>query len=124
MEDADHLRRFHPHDSARHHGGGSRQPQRLADQAAFPEKVSLAEKGDDGFLPLFGVDGDLDLALRNIKYRVRGVPRLENDLSNLVFGKRSTTIYGAELPTGVADPPWTKLWDSRGFFGPCGTCFV
>jgi hypothetical protein len=47
-----------------------RQAFRLSDQASFANKFVWPQERDDGFLALFGYDGDFDLALPDIENRI------------------------------------------------------
>jgi hypothetical protein len=60
-------------------------------------KLILAEDGDDRFLAAFGSDRDLDLALLNVKNRIRDGSLREDFLVLAVLGNRSSfTNIGEE----------------------------
>ena len=61
-ENADDSRLLQPHDLAIRHCRGCRYPQRLSDQASLAAKFVRSEKRNNGFLPMLGNDGDLDLS--------------------------------------------------------------
>ena len=79
MEHADDRRFVEPHDGAFCHCRGCRQAQWLARQTALANEIPLPMDCDNGFLPPFGDNADLDLALLNVKDRIRRVP-LQEDL--------------------------------------------
>jgi hypothetical protein len=47
--------------------------ERVAIQARFTEKLTRSEDCNDGFLALLGNDSELDLALLDVKNRVRNL---------------------------------------------------
>jgi hypothetical protein len=96
MEDSNHFGLAHPHDLAIDHCPGRRQPQRLANQAAFAEELIRTEDGDDGFLALLGLDHELDPAFMDVEDRVRRTCLREDDGILGIVGDRATVIDGGE----------------------------
>jgi hypothetical protein len=69
----------------------------LSGQASFAAKLILAEDGDDRFLAASGSDRDLDLALLNVKNRIRDGSLREDFLVLPVLGNRASfTNIGEE----------------------------
>ena len=94
MKDANHLRFVEANHRRLGHGSGGREPQGLPNQAAFAEKVPLAQQGDHRFLSLLGGDDDLDSALHDVKDGVRDVSLRENDPLCPIRGHSSPTAHG------------------------------
>src|ERR1700722_1045628 len=63
-------------------------PQRMAIQTALTEKVARFQNTYDCFLAPLGNNGELDLALPNIKNRVRLAALGENNLVFVILGYR------------------------------------
>ena len=57
---------------------------RLTGQTSFAKKLTGPQDCDDSFFALFRYNGDLDLALLNVKDRVGSVPLSEDRLRLLV----------------------------------------
>src|SRR4029077_15621262 len=96
MENADDSRLLQPHDLAIRHCRGCRYPQRLSDQASLAAKLVRSEKRNNGFLPMLGNDGDLDLSFLDVEHRVRRIALPEDRLVLLIFGDGSAPIHGGE----------------------------
>src|SRR4030095_16263049 len=62
--------------------------QRLAIQTSFAKKVTWSQDGNHRFLALLGNDGELDLALLDVKNRVRNLSLRKNNLILPIFGYR------------------------------------
>src|SRR5450432_1386680 len=74
-------------------------PHRMAIEASFAKELTGPEDADDRFLPLLGNDGELDLALLDVKDRVRGVTLRKNDFILLEFGYRFSLAHlGKKFP--------------------------
>ena len=57
----------------------------MAIQTSFAEKVPCSQNGNHRFLASLGDDGELDLALLDVKSRVRSLSLRENELIHPVF---------------------------------------
>jgi len=108
MEHADDRRFVEPHDGAFCHCRGCRQAQWLARQTALANEIPLPMDCDNGFLPLFGDNADLDLALLNVKDRIGGVALGKNDLAFLIDRYRLAVPHFGE----------------KGFRIKCASCLV
>src|SRR6184192_2913585 len=60
----------------------------MAIQTSFAEKVTWSQDCNHRFLALLGNDGELDLALLDVKNRVRDLSLRKNNLILPVFGYR------------------------------------
>jgi hypothetical protein len=67
---------------------------RLRNQAAFAEKVLLAEDADDRFPSLPGGYGDFDLAPHDVEDGVGSVSLREDDVSRPILRHGSAVIHG------------------------------
>src|SRR5229473_5836256 len=75
--------------------------QRMAIQTPFAKKMTGSQDCDDRFLALLGNDRELDLALLDVKNRVRDLSLRKNNLILSIFGYRFSLR-----------PPWREiLWD-------------
>jgi hypothetical protein len=70
------------------------------------QEVSAPMERDDGFLPMLGYDGDLELALPNEEDRIRRVALREDLLILAVLHYGPSTINGVEKDLYVE---WTSL---------------
>jgi hypothetical protein len=91
------------HDGTFRHCRDRRQAQWLARQAAFAEKISLAVKGDDSFLSLFGYDADLDFTLLNVKDGIRRFALPKDLLTLSIVRNGPATVCGGEKRFDVED---------------------
>src|SRR6476659_1745540 len=72
--------------------------QRMAIQTSFAKKVTWSQDCNHRFLALLGNDGELDLALLDVKNRVRDLSLRKNDLILPIFGYRfSLAHFGEKL---------------------------
>ena len=62
-----------PHDLAFRHCRSCRYAPRLAGQATFAAELVRPQNCDDGFLPLLGNNGDLDLAFLDVEDGIRWI---------------------------------------------------
>ena len=86
MDHADNGRLFQSHDNGVRHGRDRRDALRLPGKTSLAEEFVRSKDGDDGFLALLGNDGELHLALLDVKDRIRSVALRKNDLPLAVFG--------------------------------------
>ena len=87
-----------PHDLALRQRRRARDALGLSGQASFAAKFILPENCDHGLLAVFGNDGDLDLALLDVKNGIRDVSLREDILTLAVFGNRSSLAdFGEEV---------------------------
>src|SRR6266516_4453206 len=63
MEDTNDGCFLQPHDLAFHHRRGAPHAQQLPRQTSLAEEIALSKDRNDCFFPLFGKNGDFDLAL-------------------------------------------------------------
>src|SRR6266849_8236795 len=77
----------------------------MAIEASFAKKVTRSEDCNDRFLALLGNDGELDLALLDVKNRVRYLSLRKNNLILPIFGYRFSLAHVGEK----------YLWIKRGF---------
>src|SRR5712692_9693040 len=76
----------------------------MAIEASFAKKMTGSQNCNDRFLALLGNDGELDLALLDVKNRVRDLSLRKNNLILAIFGYRfSLTHLGKKY-----------LWIKRG----------
>src|SRR2546430_8772287 len=61
-----------------------------------PKKVTWSEDCNDRFLALLGNDGEFDLALLDVKNRVRNLSLRENNLILSIFGYRFSFAHLGE----------------------------
>jgi hypothetical protein len=73
----------------------------MAIQTSFAEKLVRFQNGDHRFLALLGNDGELDLALLDVKNGVGDLPLRKNDLILPLFGYRFSLAYLGEKPFGI-----------------------
>src|SRR6202162_418582 len=73
----------------------------MAIETSFAEKLTWFQDGDHRFLALLGNDGELDLALLDVKNRVRDLSLRENNLILPVFGYRFSLAHLGEKPFGI-----------------------
>src|SRR5947209_16830891 len=71
MKDSDHGRLLQARNHAFIDRPGCRDAQRMAIETSFAKKVTRSEDCNDRFLALLGNDGEFDLALLDVKNRVR-----------------------------------------------------
>jgi hypothetical protein len=74
---------------------------RLAVQTRFAEKVSCSQNCNDRVLAVLGDNGELDLALLNVKNRVRGLSLRDNNLIVMIVGYRSSLASLSEKSFGI-----------------------
>src|SRR5581483_2551324 len=96
MEHAQHLRLVDPIERAIRQRSGGREPDRLRDQAAFAEEVTITEYCDHGLLAVGRGDTDLDLAAPDVKDAVGTIPLREDDVFRLVCGNRPAATHRLE----------------------------
>src|SRR6266478_7214904 len=75
--------------------------QRMAIQTSFAKKVTWSQDCNDGFLALLGNDGELDLALLDVKNRVRDLSLRKNNLILPIFGYRFSVAHFGEKYFGI-----------------------
>jgi hypothetical protein len=68
----------------------------MAIQTSFAEKVTWSQDCNHRFLALLGNDGELDLALLDVKNRVRDLSLRKNDLILPIFGYRFSLAHFGE----------------------------
>jgi hypothetical protein len=67
------------------HRPGCRDAQRMAIETSFAKEVASFQDCDDCFLALLGNDGEFDLALLDVKNRVRGLSLRKDNLILPIF---------------------------------------
>src|SRR6266702_4683442 len=77
----------------------------MAIQTSFAEKVTWSQDCNHRFLALLGNDGELDLALLDVKNRVRDLSLRKNNLILPIFGYRFSLAHLGEK----------YFWIKRGF---------
>ena len=98
MEHANHGLLLKPHDLAVRHRRRRRDALLLPGQASFAAKFVRSKNCDNSFFALLGKDGDLDLALLNVKNRIRDIPLREDRLILAICGNGSPAVNcGQEL---------------------------
>src|SRR6266478_1621422 len=75
--------------------------QRMAIQTSFAKKVTWSQDCNHRFLALLGNDSELDLALLDVKNRVRNLSLRENDFVPPVFGYRFSLTRLGEKYFGI-----------------------
>src|SRR5258707_12372182 len=75
--------------------------QRMAIQTSFAEKVTWSQDCNHRFLALLGNDGELDLALLDVKNRVRDLSLRKNNLILPLFGYRFSLAHLGEKFFGI-----------------------
>jgi hypothetical protein len=85
MEHANDGSFLEPHDLAFHHRRDRRHAQRLPRQASLAAEIAGSKDRNDCFFPLFGNNGDFDLALLDVENSVRHLALREDSLIPLVF---------------------------------------
>src|SRR5205823_13673980 len=75
--------------------------QRMAIQTSFAEKVTWSQDCNHRFLALLGNDGELDLALLDVKNRVRDLSLRKNNLILPIFGYRFSLAHLGEKFFGI-----------------------
>jgi hypothetical protein len=86
-----------PREGAGGHGSAGRHALGLSGEATFAEEIAGAQHRDHRFPALCGDHGQFDLALANIKDRIRRIALGEDDFVRPVFGEgSSTTHFGQE----------------------------
>jgi hypothetical protein len=78
----------------------------MAIQTSFAKKVTWSQDGNHRFLALLGNDGEFDLALLDVKNRVRDLSLRKNNLIVPIFGYRFSLAYLGENET-------TTRWNSN-----------
>jgi hypothetical protein len=73
----------------------------MAIQTSFAKKVTWFQDCNDRFLALLGNDSELDLALLDVKNRVRNISLRENNLIIPVFGYRFSLAHLGEKYFGI-----------------------
>jgi hypothetical protein len=73
----------------------------MAIQTSFAEKVTWSQDCNHRFLALLGNDGELDLALLDVKNRVRDLSLRKNNLILPIFGYRFSLARGGEKFFGI-----------------------
>src|SRR6266566_6197827 len=103
MEDTNDGCFLQPHYLAFHHRGGARHAQQLPCQTSLAEEIALSKDRNDCFFPLFGKNGDFDLALLDVENSIRRLSLREDSLFLLVFGNGSAAVCFGEKRFGVED---------------------
>src|SRR5204863_6471540 len=75
--------------------------QRMAIQTSFAKKVTWSQDGNHRFLALLGNDGEFDLALLDVKNRVRDLSLRKNNLILPIFGYRFSLAHLGEKCFGI-----------------------
>src|SRR5258707_3737828 len=75
--------------------------QRMAIQTSFAKTVTWSKDGNHRFLALLGNDGEFDLALLDVKNRVRDLSLRENNLILPIFGYRFSLAHLGEKYFGI-----------------------
>src|SRR6266478_6542737 len=75
--------------------------QRMAIQTSFAEKVTWSQDCNHRFLALLGNDGELDLALLDVKNLVRDLSLRKNNLILPIFGYRFSLAHLGEKFFGI-----------------------
>src|SRR5258708_25284091 len=70
-------------------------------QTSFTEKVTWSQDCNHRFLALLGNDGELDLALLDVKNRVRDLSLRKNNLILPIFGQRFSLAHLGEKFFGI-----------------------
>src|SRR5436190_19009251 len=73
----------------------------MAIQTSFAEKVTWSQDGNHRFLALLGNDRELDLALLDVKNRVRDLSLRKNNLILSIFGYRFSFAHLGEKYLGI-----------------------
>jgi hypothetical protein len=73
----------------------------MAIQTSFAKKVTWSQDGNHRFLALLGNDSELDLALLDVKNRVRDLSLRENNLILSIFGYRFSLAHLGEKFFGI-----------------------
>src|SRR3989442_678722 len=73
----------------------------MAIQTSFAEKVTWSQDCNHRFLALLGNDGELDLALLDVKNRVRDLSLRKNNLILPIFGYRFSLAHLGEKFFGI-----------------------
>ena len=73
----------------------------MAIQISFAKKVTWSQDGNHRFLALLGNDSEFDLALLDLKNRVRDVSLRENNLILPIFGYRFSLAHFGEKFFGI-----------------------
>src|SRR6266480_5001614 len=73
----------------------------MAIQTSFAKKVTGPQHCNDRFLALLGNDGELDLALLDVKNRVRDLSLRKNNLILPIFGYRFSLAHLGEKFFGI-----------------------
>src|SRR5260370_25427271 len=73
----------------------------MAIQTSFAKKVTWSQDCNHRFLALLGNDGKLDLALLDVKNRVRDLSLRENNLILPIFGYRFSLAHFGEKFFGI-----------------------
>src|ERR1700731_4054666 len=73
----------------------------MAIETSFAEKLTWFQDGDHRFLALLGNDRELDLALLDVKDRVRDLSLRKNNLILSIFGYRFSLAHLGEKYFGI-----------------------
>src|ERR1700730_13728556 len=101
VEDADNRPLLYPHNLASRHCRSCRYAPRLAGQATFAAELIRPQNCDDGFLPLLGNNGDLDLAFQDVEDGIGRIALPEHNLIVRIFGFGSSAVYTRKKHFGV-----------------------
>ena len=101
MQAAYHRILFNPDDRTLRHRACGRQVRRLPGQASLAEKLPGLLDRDDSLFALLRYNGDLDLALLNVKDRIGGVPLPEDGFLPLVLHNGSPGPNRCEERLGI-----------------------
>ena len=73
----------------------------MAIQTPFAKKMTGSQDGNDRFLALLGNDGELDLALLDVKNRVRDLSLRKDNLILPILGYRFSLAHLGEKYFGI-----------------------
>src|SRR6266446_1763741 len=101
MNGGDHGRLLYASNHAFIDGPRCCDAQRMAIQTSFAKKVAGSEHCNHRFLALLGNDGEFDLALLDVKNRVRDLSLRKNNLILPIFGYRFSLAHLGEKYFGI-----------------------
>src|ERR1700730_10810906 len=101
MNSSDHCRLVYASKQAFINGSCCCDAQRMVIQTPFAKKVTRPQDCDHRFLALLGNDGELDLALLDVKNRIRDLSLRKNNLILSIFGYRFPLVHVGEKYFGI-----------------------